>query len=304
MLTDDFNFELLPSVDAEEGAVFGIGREVSMDETGFQPGSTDWATQDSESPQSGVTNFGRDRLLGPTWGFALHVNRTSATEALETLRAFRKAWHALQIRDTPGAVLPLRFRLEGETRRVYGRPRRFDAPPDNKILSGYVPITTDFKCVDGFVYDDVMTSASMLVGTDYADGTEDTGGGFVFPVTFPTITLAPTVRREQLTIGGDAPAYPIITFVGPVVNPELVTDDWALTLNYNIPDGQYVRIDTRPWRYTALLNGTASVAGFLGRRTRMSQIVLNPGRFEARFNGFSSSIGSCTVQWASTWNSY
>jgi hypothetical protein len=304
MLTKNFNFELLPSVSATDGALFGIGQDVSLDDGGFTPGSTDWATQDSESSQTGVTNFGRERLLGPTWAWSLHVNRTSTAEALATLRSFRAAWHALHIRDTPGLVIPLRYQLEGVRRRIYGRPRRFDAPPENRILGGYIPITCDFKCVDGFTYDDEMSSATMLIGGEFEEGSDvDSGGGFVFPVTFPQDTLVPTQRQTQLLVQGDAPTYPIVTFNGPVANPELVTDDWRLSLNLTLADGDQVVIDTRPWKTTAILNGTASVGGLLGRRTRMDKLALPLGRFEARFNGTSSGSATCTVQWASTWNS-
>jgi hypothetical protein len=304
VITRDKNFELLPEADAENGAVFGIGQDVSLDDGGFIPGSTDWAIQDGENSQNGATSFGRDRLVGPTWSWQLHINRATEQEALATLRPFRAAWHALHIRDTPGAVIPLRYQLEGERRRIYGRPRRFEAPPDNKILSGYVPVQVDFKCVDGFVYDDVMREAVLQVGKELEDPNVDSGGGFVFPLTFPHVTLPPTRQQTQLSIGGDAPAYPIVRFNGPIVNPRLVTDDWTLSLDYTIPDGQYVEIDTRPWRMTALLNGNASVAGFLGRRQRLSQVRFKPGRFEARLVGFSSSVATCSVRWAPTYNSY
>ena len=307
MITKDFHFELLPSVSASDGAAFGIGLDVGLDDNGFAPGSTDWAIQDGVNAQNGATSFGRDRLLGPVWNWQLHINRSDTSEALATLRAFRAAWHALQIRDTPGEVIPLRFQLEGEQRRIYGRPRRFEAPPDNKILSGYIPVSVDFKCVDGYAYDDVMYSVTMMLGQDLEDEGIDTGGGFIFPVIFPAVTLPPTRQQTQIEIGGDAPAYPIIRFEatsGALVNPGFITDDWRLELNYTIPAGQYVEVDTRPWRMTAMLNSGASVAGYLGRRQRMSKMVLQPGRFEGRFIGFSTSTAQCSVRWASTWNSY
>lgn len=303
MIDRDFNFEILPSVDATDGVPFGIGQNVSLDDGGFAPGSTDWAVQDSESSQTGTTHFGRDRLLGPTWNWQLHVDRDDDSEALTSLAELKTAWRALHIRDTPGAVIPLRYRLDGRVRRIYGRPRRFEDTPTNTILGGHIPVSVDFKCVDGFTYDDEMQQVTLLVGSEYEDETEDTGGGFVFPIFFPHVTLPPTRTRQQLEIGGDAPAYPIVTFTGPLVNPRLITDDWTLALDLTIADGDYVKIDTRPWVMTALLNGSASVAGSLGRRTRMSKIVFNPGRFEARFDGFSSGTGTCSVQWASTWNS-
>jgi len=305
VIDQDYHFELLPEIDAIEGAPFGIGLDIGLEDGGFIPGSTDWAVQDSENSQNGTTGFGRDRLLGPVWAWELHANRDADDEALESLREFRKAWHWLHGRDTPGKVTALRFQLNGEQRRIYGRPRRFDAPPDNRILGGMVPISVDFKCVDGFVYDDVMDQVVIQLGQELEDEGVDSGGGFIFPLTFPVVTLPPTRQQVQILIGGDAPAYPIIRFDGPIANPGFVTDDWRIDLDYTIPDGQYVEIDTRPWVMTALLNGNASVAGHLGRRQRMSKIRFQPGvRFEGRFVGFSTGTATCTVRWASTWNSY
>lgn len=303
-MMQDFNFELLPSDTAASGALFGIGQQVGLDDGGFTPGSTDWGIQDSESSQNGTTGFGRDRLLGPSWNWQLHTDRSTAAEALASVRSFRAAWHALHIRDTPGAMLPLRFQLEGERRRIYGRPRRFEAPPDNKILGGYVPISVDFKCVDGFVYADEMSEVVLQLGQELEDPDVDSGGGFIFPVVFPVVTLPPTRQQTQLQVGGDAPAYPIIRFNGPVINPSLTAEDWTVSLDYTIPEGQYVEIDTRPWRMTALLNGNASVAGRLGRRQRLSRVRFQPGRFEAKYNGFSSTLSTCSIRWAPTFNSY
>lgn len=305
MTVEDYNFELLPSEDADSGFMFGIGTEVSLDDAGFAPGSTDWATQDSENSQNGTTAFGRDRLLGPSWSWQLHVNREDAAGARDTLGRFKAAWNALHIRETPGAVLPLRYKMEGgPARRIYGRPRRFEAPPDNKIMGGFIPVSVDFKCHDGFTYADEVTGVTLNLGTEATPGSIDTGGGFVFPVVFPVAILPPTTQQTQLFIGGDAPARPVVRFNGPVVDPSLTTNDWDLQLNYTIPEGQYVEIDLRTWRMTALLNGVTSVAGFLGRRQRLSKIVFNPGRFQARYNGFSSGTSTCEIRWADTFNSY
>lgn len=303
MIDRDFNFELLPSLDAQDGTPFGIGQDVSLDDGGFAPGSTDWADQDSIDPMSGVTMFGRDSLTGPTWNWQLHVNRSSTAEALETLRSFQSAWRAWHIRDVPGAVIPLRYQLDGEKRRIYGRPRRFEAPPTNTILGGHIPVSVDFKCVDGFVYDDTMQEVVLQEGLDLENPGVDSGGGFVFPVTFPAVTLAPTRQQTQRVVGGDAPAYPIVRFNGPVANPTLRARDWTLSLDYVIPDGQYVEIDTRPWVSTVLLNGVLSIAGKLGRRQRMHKVFFSPGLFQAKYTGVGNGTSTCSIRWAPTYHS-
>lgn len=299
MIDQDYNFELLPSAAASSGMPFGIGQHVSLDENGFIPGSTDWVSQDVQDSQTGVTHFGRDVITGPTWQWQLHVNRSSPEEAIETLDAFRAAWH-ISRRLGPGENVPLRYKVGGRTRRVYGRPRRFEAPPNNKILSGYVPVSVDFKCVDAFTYDDEMKTVSMLLGEDFVDpDAGDSGGGFVFPLLFPHVSLPPTRQQVQVEVGGIAETAPIIRFHGPVANPAIVTDEFTIGLrDYFIPEGQYVEIDCRPWRATALLNGNASVAGMLTRRTRLTQVRFWPGRFEARYLGSSSGSSLCEISWA------
>jgi hypothetical protein len=169
---------------------------------------------------------------------------------------------------------------------------------DNRILGGYAPISVDFKCVDHFTYDDEFRMVTMIVGESAENPNADSGGGFIFPVTFPVVTLAPTRQQAQLEVGGSAETAPIIRFRGPVADPALITDDWTIGLrDIFIPEGQYVEIDARAWRSTVLLNGVASVAGKLTRRTRLTNVRFNPGRFEARYVGTSSGASTCEVLW-------
>lgn len=295
----DHQFELLPDLLAPSGEVFGIGAEVSLDDGGFLPGDDDWTNEDEPNPTRGGTAFGRDQLAGPTWGFNLHVNRSDEAGALATLSRFKSAWRALHIRNVPGAVIPLRYRLNDRYRRVYGRPRRFSGTPDNRGLSGFIPITADFQCVDAFTYDDV----EKVVVLGLANG-GDSQGGFTFPLTFPTTTLPPGESVAPAVVGGDAPAYPVVRFNGPLTNPSLDAGPWSLSLTRTIPDGSYIEVDLRPWALTVLLNGSTSVATALGRRQYLAEMKLEPGpyAFQLRANAIGSS-GSCEVRWSDAWNS-
>lgn len=299
----DHQFELLPTLGASSGVTFGIGADslIELADGGFIPGDDDWTNEDTPNPRQGGTRFGRDALNGPTHGFNLYVNADDEAGALDALSAFKSAWRALAMRDTPGLVLPVRYQLNGRVRRFYGRPGRFAAPVDNQILSGYVPITTDFRCVDGFTYDDVQQSEIIAINV-YGSSQ----GGFIFPVTFPTSTLPVGDRTAQAVVGGDAPARPVIRFDGPVNNPSLSTEAWTLSLGIDIPAGQYVTVDLQPWAGTVLLNGRVSVAGALGidRRQYLADMTLEPGRTDLTFRGASSSSSAtCTVSWRNTWNS-
>lgn len=297
-LLNEMQFEILPYAEADRGVLFGIGCDVSVNgDGGFKPGGPDWYTEDSENPLNGATQFGQDHLLGPTWQWSMHVNRDQLGNAVKSLGELATAWRAQQVRREVGAVLCVRYQLAGRTRRIYGRPRRFEYSPDNMILNGFVPIDADFKCADANTYDDAWSSTLM--------GLEVTPtGGLVFPTVFPSTSLPSGAHDGVIMVDGDTETYPIIRFDGPVTNPSIETTDWSLALDIVLADGEFVEVDTRPWVNTVLLNGASSAAGALGKRQWLSNIRLTPGTHDLVYRGSASSGGStCEVRWRSAWNS-
>lgn len=292
-------FEILPTADALDGFVFGIGGEVSVDDGGFAPGTTEWLTQDSQNGRRGNNAFGRDVLTGPTWAWSSHVNREDVFEAVDTLERFSAAWRPQDLMETPGAVTAVRYKLAGRVRRVYGRPRRFDAPPTNLIDVGYVPVTHDFQAFDAFTYDDIESTTTITLSTSG-------GGGFVLPASAPLQTLPSSESSErQVVVGGSARTYPVVRFNGPWTNPTLVTDSWTLSLDTNIAANDWIEVDARPWKLTVLRKSGASAAGALSRRTWLEDIYFQPNsRPNLLLRGSSSSGGaSCAVAWRNTWHS-
>jgi hypothetical protein len=300
MATDlqEMQFELLPTLTAGAGQVFGIGGKVSVNgDDGWDPGEDDWETQDETNPRRGGTAFGRDTLNGPTWAFNLHVNERNVGDAVDTLGQFKTAWRAVKIRQTPGAVIPIRYRINNRVRRAYGRPRRFAAPPNNMILSGFVPITADFACVDGYTYDGVESVVTLGLQAQ-------TEGGLIFPLVFPFESLTVGETEGSATVGGDAPTYPIVTFRGPVRQPGLSTPAWSLELNTELGEGEVVVVDLRPWAMSALKQDGSSVAGTFARRTRLVDMKLEPGQTRLSYRGATSSASAtCEVRWSNAWNS-
>jgi hypothetical protein len=299
----DFQFEILPSVDAADGVVFGIHSDVSLNEDGFHPGSTDWAVQDTQSSATGNTLFGRDLLLGGVWAWDLHVNRDDCEDALASLAEHTTAWRWLDGRDSPGVVTSIRYNLGGRIRRIYGRPGKHEASPNNLILSGYTDVTCDFSAIDGFTYADEATGVILTLGA--ADEDTVSGGGLVFPTVLPVNSQVATEAARTISVAGDAPTYAVYTLNGPWVNPSVYTDDWILSLpDYEIPDGQFVVIDTRPWARTVMLNGTTSIGGKIGRRQKLYKAKLKPGDFEVRIGGYSTTgTANCQISWRDTYNS-
>jgi len=295
----DHQFEILPNEDAEDGVVFGYGSLVDLDENGFHPPEDAWIVGDTDNARHGGTYFGRDVLGSGTWGWDLFINAENTRTALNALRPFKQAWRASKIRRTPGAVIPVRMMLDGEVRRVYGRPRRWADTPTNQILGGYIPITVDFKAVDGYVYSDVEESVVFSM----AGGSE---GGFDFPLTFPFTTLPVGQSTQQIVVGGDEPAYGIYRFEGPVTNPSLETDGFSVELNLTVETGDWVEIDTRPW-HRGIFNQTGgSPEGALTPGVFINDLVLEPGPHILTFRGNTIEGGSptCTVRWRNTHDSY
>jgi hypothetical protein len=284
----DHQFELLGEQD-DEGVAFGIGRAVSCDAAGFDPGSNDTLIQDQEDPFSGATRMGRDVRTGSTWTWALHVDQTSEVDALSALDDLADAW-APEALDN-GEVMVLRYRVGGRTRRVYGRPRRFAAPPDNRILSGMIPVTADFKRVDPLFYAD--SPESTILGLEYLSD-----GGFIFPVTFPVLTQPGGYHTGSVFVSGRRKTWPIIRIDGPVVNPQISTPNWNLNLTLNMNEGHYVEIDTRPWKRTVTLDGTSAIPGALSAKTRLRDLFLMPGEQAFGFRGISGTgTATCTISW-------
>lgn len=296
----EHQFEILPTAEANDGFVFGIGAEVSLDEDGFDPGEAEWLTQDGQNTRRGVRGFGRDVRGARTWIWATHTDQEDVETAVDVLDRFSAAWSPEALVRDPGALTAVRYRLAGRDRRVFGRPRRFSAPPTNRILGGYVPITHDFDLVDSYTYDDVESSVAIPYSTSTS------GGGFTLPATMPLATQATEgVGSGQITIGGRARAYPVIRFSGPWTNPSMTTDHWTLRWTGEIGPNGWVEIDTRPWALTVLDQDGSSAVGGLSRATWLEDIWFAPqSQPGISLSGSAASGGAvATLRWRNTWTS-
>ena len=298
MILKDYQFEILPQEDSlADGVVFGLSAPVAVNPEGFNTGDREWLTQDTNNETRGNRLFGRDVPAASAWSWAAHVDQEEEHDALEELARIRRAWSAPRPSGwEPGEVTTLRYRIGGRIRRVYGRPRRFNGSLTNTMISGMIPVNMDFPLTDHLHYDDALSSTMLTWNGGDGDG------GFVLPAVLPIITIPGSQTDGNIFVDGDAPTYPVIRIEGPIVNPSVVHDDWALKLDDTIHAGEYVEIDVRPWHLTVLKNGNASIAGRLGRRQWLSSVVLQPGYNAIAFRGSSTTGGaSCSVSWRSAW---
>lgn len=289
-LTDDFQFSI-------GDIVWGYGCDIFVPDGEFDPGEAVPRTQDTERPMADGLMFGRDFRSAPTWTWTVNTNHTELEDAEAALDDLEAAWYNTLDATEPGDHVELRYQYRGRTRLVYGRPRRFHRPKDNLLLQGLGVATIDFQRADPLHYG--ADEQQMVMGI-----VPSTSGGLISPLISPLISAEPAVARQGfVTVEGNAPTYPIITVFGPVSNPKVFAVDgsWEVKVIANIPAGQHVTVDARPWRMTAKLGG-ASVS--LSRSTRLSDVRMEPGTHEIGFVGTDMTGSStATVSWRPAWYS-
>lgn len=285
-LTQDYTFDL-------GGYVFGLGRPVFTHEGAFDPGSVTWRTQDVDIAHGDGVVFGEDFITPPTWVWTLGVDQASDVAALAEMGRLAQAWRT---RPKPGDAVPLRYRVGGRTRRVYGRPRNLAPSLDNRLLSGYAEYLADFRLADALHYSDELKSTGNAQLAQ-----SSIGGGLRSPLISPLRSIRPTssARAGSDVVGGDAPSWAIVTIKGPVSSAVVeVVGQWRLELNMPLGPNDEVVVDPRPWKRSVILNGGGSVAGRLGRRTSLAELRLQPGPIQMIFNGAAASAGgTAKVSW-------
>lgn len=265
---------------------------------GFDPGVTNWRTQDADNPLGDAMRFGRDRLSPATWGFTLQTNLDTSTQALDAIEEIETVWKGDATRATPGAVQTLRYNLGGRTRRVYGRSRRFAPTISPLTFQGVSGALADFQKADTLHYDDTeyVVDISILAGR---------ASGIKSPLIGPLTTVAGGDRIDTIQeVGGNAPAPFIAIIYGPISNPYIEGPGFFVKLNTTLAYDQYAVIDTRPWAQTVIRNDGVSLGGKLSRLSRLTTARLNPGSASIKFGGTDlTGRAKCRFSWRPTYNS-
>ncbi|MGW2496271.1 hypothetical protein ACWCV2_17435 [Streptomyces pseudogriseolus] len=258
---------------------------------------------DTPMPQEDGVRLGQDYRGQATITFEVGVDTVDDAATahgrhganLDAVSTMLQAWDAEALRRRFATPAVLSTTQGGRSRRFFGRPRK-PAPAGSKLTrQGYTPVVCTFVCVDSTAYDDVEQSirVSLVPPSHY---------GLVGPLTTPL-----TMTRESegkvagdFIVGGTKPAWPVITFYGPIANPvcELV-GRWKVGLNLTLGVGERVVVDPRPWVRTVMRNGNASVAGLLTRGTpRLKDLRLPLGRQDFVLRGTDATgTAYMTVAW-------
>jgi hypothetical protein len=140
-------------------------------------------------------------------------------------------------------------------------------------------VVADFTAVDDLFYStDLETTAWFGV-------VPRLGGGLVAPLSSPLTSTLSSDRSMGLTVSTEMPAWPIVEIRGPITNPVVdVVGAFHFDIRRVIGPHDTLVIDTRPWARSALINGTANIAGTV-RGTRLSQATLDSGSYEVGIKG-------------------
>lgn len=261
-------------------------------------GSAEISTDDTKRPRADGIAFGVDYRGAVTITFPLAVVADDEEEAREIAASFSRAWRGDAVRKSPGAVATLRSRLGSKVREVYGRPRRF-AQDDTHAPEGVILLTVDFQAVNDVAYSpDEKTETVALV--------PPASGGLTGPLSDPLTTTAPSSRPGGIEVGGDLPAWPVVEIEGPITNPTIqVTNEWEATLRLDVPEGDAIVVDSRPWKRT--ITRRSDGASFAGRLTRssvrLSGMGLEPGGYEVALRGTDETgTSSMRFSWRDTYS--
>lgn len=253
------------------------------------------STDDASRPRADGVAFGTDYRGGRTITFDLGLMGDDEAEVRDTLATLSTAWRADAVRSKPGAVAELHVQYAGRERVIYGRPRRF-AATDEEAYQGWITAAADFATADDLFYGASEGNETLTI-------IPPTGGGLVAPLASPLTSTASSDRSASITVGGQVNAWPIVTFAGPITNPEFaITGLWSLKLATTLAADQSLTIDTRPWARTVLRDGVASLAGALTRDSvRLAGASIPPGTYEVVLRGTDGTgTASMSVRWRET----
>ena len=276
------------------GVTFGTYQGIGV--AAFDPGAAEISDQDLEFAAGDGVLMGRDFVRPSTWAFDLFTDFDNPAEAFAAQSALTAIWRNPATRLTPGAAVPLRYRMNGRWRRVYGRPRRLAGANGGVVmLQGNAEITADFRLVSHLHYDD--EASQVEVGMVPA-----IGGGWSFPTSFPVVIegrLGEGGRPTQFVIGGDAPTWPVVTIHGPIKDPRVEFGDGRhIRLVGSLAYDRSVTVDTAPWARSVVRDDGAHVPGMLHSSMRFNNLALEPGPGDLTLWGIdATNTARATMSW-------
>ena len=259
-----------------------LGRGTPYIVSSFDPGSPDFTSGDVNLAGEDGTISGRDTIAGPVFAIEMTVDCQSPSDGRQKWQALQSSWRNPALRASPFSVTTFAAMYQSDVPVVaFGRPRKLDLADGTFLRVGRVDLQAEFQASDWRWYSaEEKTLTLSLIPSDF-------GSGITWPVTWPVTwgtyseSLADVVQNE-----GPSDTWPVITFKGPVVNPQLTIVGSNLTIGYSgqLLSDQSITLDTRPWARSALNQSGGSVAGSL-TGNRLGEFILPSGPTVMKFQG-------------------
>lgn len=260
------------------GVEFG-GRAEPLIVTRFEPGSHEVRGGDQPAPGRDGSIPVEDYLGGATWAFDISTNREDLAGARASGAALEAAWKDPAVRLNSTVKVPLTYDIDGQRRRVYGRPGQFAGVAADLLATlGVGKITADFRVLDPLHYDDDETSVVLTV-------VPATTGGLQAPLAAPLSTVRSSAPRAgMVTNTGDAATPLKVRFQGPITNPWVRSAaGLEVGITGTLAYDQTVTVD--PLAGTVTRQDGTPAAGLLTRKTQLTGTLLQPGPTELSFGG-------------------
>lgn len=269
--------------------VFGRGTMYPL--LGTVIGSYNVNNQDFQVPLADEVRMGQDSFQAGPITFTIgvidnapmphlagHLPETLTAKSSKLLPALQKEWKAEEIKQQWGALKPLTYcDGYGVARQIYGRPRKFTYTPKRQG-SQFHKVTAEYARVDTLSYTEQEYGAALAVNA------------------------APVYYTRD---GGDAASWFRVVFTGPAVNPFAIVGECEIQLQYTIPAGVRVEVNSYPWSRRIIdSNGLNLRTTLIGNTRYLDQLQIPaeaPIPMSWTATG-TTGASSCTVLWRDALN--
>ena len=165
------------------------------------------------------------------------------------LTKLQKEWKAEEVKGVWGELKPLLVcGADGNTRRIYGRPRKFTYSRKSP-KSQFFRVTAEYARIDTKSYDDIETL--LYVGT---------------------------TDRQFSRLTGDADSWFRVLFTGPMSQPKLILNgEEIIHLDLTIAAGTIVEVNSYPWSRRVIDSKSMNWrTKLIGNTKYLDQLVLEP----------------------------
>jgi len=245
--------------------------------------------QDFQVIRTDEIRFGIDNLVPAPIVFTMAVMNNWALEnipgggtvppsllyqARSLLGQLANEWKATDVRFNWGATKTLLFvDTDGVTRRVYGRPGKFQHGPVEQ--NEWVDVQAEFRRADTNAYDDTETYATIPFKQNI------------------------TITRDR----GDAPAWFRVIAVGPISQPTITIGSLKIQLGLNVNSGVSVEISSYPWmRHIIDSNNINWRTALIGSSPYLDQLLLPADTDTVCTWTSSTAEGEVYLYWREAWH--